>query len=111
MLERPLFSTVKTMKYLSSGFSATGDVRNDIYITLLQGEFKRGGKTSDKNVEVTMCVCNEDGEVLQVGGCLTLFDGALEYRGLWNMNRGCLAPEKSERSTVCRSAFEHCRAS
>ena len=43
-----------------------GDVRNDIYITLLQGEFKRGGKTSDKNVEVSMCVCNDQGDVLQV---------------------------------------------
>ena len=47
-------------------FYFIGDVRNDIYITLLQGEFKRGGKTSDKNVEVTMCVCNDNGEILQV---------------------------------------------
>ena len=43
-----------------------GDVRNDIYVTLTQGEFKRGNKTSDKNIEVTMCVCNQNGEILDV---------------------------------------------
>ncbi len=46
--------------------SIAGDVRNDIYVTLTQGEFKRGNKTSDKNIEVSMCVCNQHGEVLQV---------------------------------------------
>jgi len=45
----------------------TGDVRNDLYVNLIQGEFKKGTKTADKNVEVTMCVCSCKGEVLQVG--------------------------------------------
>ena len=53
-------------KKLTIDVAFVGDVRNDIYITLLQGEFKRGGKTSDKNVEVSMCVCNDQGDVLQV---------------------------------------------
>ena len=43
-----------------------GDVRNDIYVTLFEGEFNRGSKTADKNVEVTMLVCNKKGEVIPV---------------------------------------------
>nr|XP_022344054.1 dedicator of cytokinesis protein 1-like isoform X2 [Crassostrea virginica] len=43
-----------------------GDVRNDIYVTIKGGEFTRGpAKTADKNVEVTMVVCNNKGEVLE----------------------------------------------
>ncbi|XP_053406382.1 dedicator of cytokinesis protein 1-like [Mercenaria mercenaria] len=42
-----------------------GDVRNDIYVTILEGEFNRGSKTADKNVEVSMLVCNKQGEVLK----------------------------------------------
>ncbi|EGV96298.1 Dedicator of cytokinesis protein 2 [Cricetulus griseus] len=41
-----------------------GDVRNDIYITLLQGDFDKYNKTTQRNVEVIMCVCTEDGKVL-----------------------------------------------
>jgi len=50
----------------------TGDVRNDIYVTLMQGELRRGagGKVADKNVEVTITVCNQDGEVIPV--CIML---------------------------------------
>jgi len=46
----------------------TGDVRNDIYVTLMQGELKRGagGKVTDKNVEVTIMVCNQEGKVIPV---------------------------------------------
>uniref|UniRef100_A0A8C9BNT0 Dedicator of cytokinesis 1 n=1 Tax=Phocoena sinus TaxID=42100 RepID=A0A8C9BNT0_PHOSS len=31
-----------------------GDVRNDIYVTLVQGDFDKGSKTTAKNVEVTV---------------------------------------------------------
>ncbi|CAG7727806.1 unnamed protein product [Allacma fusca] len=41
------------------------DVRNDLYITLYRGEFHRGNKTTDKNVEVTVSTCNEKGEMLK----------------------------------------------
>lgn len=33
-----------------------GDVRNDLYLTLISGEFSRGAKSTDKNVEVTVCI-------------------------------------------------------
>lgn len=38
-----------------------GDVRHDLYLTLMSGEFSRGSKSADKNVEVTVKVCNEKG--------------------------------------------------
>ncbi|XP_068248217.1 dedicator of cytokinesis protein 1 isoform X5 [Palaemon carinicauda] len=41
-----------------------GDVRNDLYITLISGEFTRGAKTSDRNVEVTIRIINEKGKVI-----------------------------------------------
>lgn len=31
-----------------------GDVRNDLYLTLISGEFSKGSKSTDKNVEVTV---------------------------------------------------------
>lgn len=42
-----------------------GDVRNDLYVTLVSGEFSKStGKTSDKNIEVTISVCNDQGETV-----------------------------------------------
>lgn len=43
-----------------------GDVRNDLYLTLERGDFERGGKSVQKNVEVTVMVIYADGEVLKV---------------------------------------------
>ncbi|NWZ42419.1 DOCK2 protein, partial [Brachypodius atriceps] len=48
-----------------TGLSPPGDVRNDIYLTLVQGEFDKGNKKTQKNVEVTVCVCDEAGNVMQ----------------------------------------------
>lgn len=31
-----------------------GDVRNDLYLTLINGEFSKGSKSTDKNVEITV---------------------------------------------------------
>uniref|UniRef100_M4APV2 Dedicator of cytokinesis 1 n=1 Tax=Xiphophorus maculatus TaxID=8083 RepID=M4APV2_XIPMA len=42
-----------------------GDIRNDIYVTLVQGDFDKGSKTTPKNVEVTMSVYDEDGKKLE----------------------------------------------
>ncbi|XP_065221520.1 dedicator of cytokinesis protein 2 isoform X3 [Planococcus citri] len=45
-----------------------GDVRNDLYLTLINGEFSKGtNKSSDKNIEVVVTVCNEKGVPLQGG--------------------------------------------
>ncbi|XP_075412609.1 dedicator of cytokinesis protein 5 [Tenrec ecaudatus] len=42
-----------------------GDVRNDIYVTLIHGEFDKGKKKTPKNVEVTVSVHDEDGRLLE----------------------------------------------
>ncbi|XP_076678471.1 dedicator of cytokinesis protein myoblast city isoform X2 [Andrena cerasifolii] len=60
-----------------------GDVRNDLYLTLISGEFNKGSKSTDKNVEVTVKVCNESGT--PIPGVMTLGGGALpidEYRSV-----------------------------
>lgn len=51
-----------------------GDVRNDLYLTLVCGEFSKQAKNSDKNIEVTVVVCNENGAI--VPGVLALGAGA-----------------------------------
>lgn len=50
------------------GCHVAGDVRNDIYITLIHGEFDKGKKKTPKNVEVTMSVFDEEGNLLEVSG-------------------------------------------
>jgi len=43
-----------------------GDIRNDLYVTLEKGEFEKGaGKTTSKNVEVSMCVIGPKGKVIK----------------------------------------------
>ncbi|XP_059782843.1 dedicator of cytokinesis protein 5 isoform X3 [Balaenoptera ricei] len=46
-------------------FGVAGDVRNDIYVTLIHGEFDKGKKKTPKNVEVTMSVYDEEGGLLE----------------------------------------------
>uniref|UniRef100_F6Y0J7 Dedicator of cytokinesis 2 n=1 Tax=Ornithorhynchus anatinus TaxID=9258 RepID=F6Y0J7_ORNAN len=60
-----------------------GDVRNDIYITLLQGDFDKYNKTTQRNVEVIMCVCDENGKVLPNAICVGAGDKPMsEYRSV-----------------------------
>ncbi|KAJ8260316.1 hypothetical protein GJAV_G00179570 [Gymnothorax javanicus] len=51
----------------------SGDVRNDLYLTLERGEFERGGKSVQKNIEVTVYVLYADGEILK--DCISLGSG------------------------------------
>ncbi|XP_063806875.1 dedicator of cytokinesis protein 3-like, partial [Pseudophryne corroboree] len=50
-----------------------GDVRNDLYVTLEKGDFERGGKSVQKNIEVTIHVLYADGENLR--DCVSLGTG------------------------------------
>ena len=40
--------------------------RNDLYFVIERGDFERGGKSSSKNVEVTVLVLDEFGRPIQV---------------------------------------------
>ncbi|KAJ4927345.1 hypothetical protein JOQ06_015078 [Pogonophryne albipinna] len=50
-----------------------GDIRNDLYLTLERGDFERGGKSVQKNIEVTIYVLYADGEILKE--CISLGSG------------------------------------
>ncbi|XP_053321341.1 dedicator of cytokinesis protein 2 [Spea bombifrons] len=57
-----------------------GDVRNDLYITLLHGDFDR---STQRNVEAIMCVCDEDGKVIPNAICMGAGDKPVsEYRSV-----------------------------
>lgn len=47
-----------------------GDVRNDLYLLLEKGEFERGGKSTGKNIEVTILVLDADTNILEVFTCV-----------------------------------------
>merc|ERR1711911_577290 len=56
---------------------------HDLYLTLISGEFWRGVKSADKNVEVTVRVCNERGQ--SIPGVIALGSGIEtqdEYRSV-----------------------------
>ena len=56
----------ETCKVCNSPLLTSGDVRNDLYLTVERGDFERGGKSVQKNMEVTVYVVYADGEPLQV---------------------------------------------
>lgn len=56
----------RNIYYLVSVCACAGDSRNDIYLTLERGDFERGGKSVQKNIEVTVYVLYADGETLKV---------------------------------------------
>ncbi|KAI5749746.1 hypothetical protein M8J76_009858 [Diaphorina citri] len=63
-------------------------LRNDLYLILERGEFEKGGKSTGKNIEVTVQVLDSDGTVLQGSlvacliGLLQLLDES-HYKKLW----------------------------
>lgn len=76
-------STVVARKLGFPEIIMPGDVRNDIYLTLQGGDFDKYNKTTQKNVEVIMWVCDEEGKVIQVSSVkrrghtvhVSVFDG------------------------------------
>ncbi|KAG8233145.1 hypothetical protein J437_LFUL010375, partial [Ladona fulva] len=83
--ENPLlFKNVSLTRKL--GFSDVimpGDVRNDLYLTLERGEFERGGKSTGKNIEVTVVVLDSSGKPLE--SCLwgaSGMEGSSEYQSM-----------------------------
>ncbi len=46
--------------------SLLGDVRNDIYVTVESGQFEKGSKRAERNVEVAVCVIDGQGDPIPV---------------------------------------------
>uniref|UniRef100_H3BC70 Dedicator of cytokinesis 3 n=1 Tax=Latimeria chalumnae TaxID=7897 RepID=H3BC70_LATCH len=95
-----------------------GDIRNDLYLTLERGDFERGGKSVQKNIEVTVYVLYADGEVLR--DCISLGSGELsmsEYRSFvlyhnnsprWGETIKLPIPIDRFRGSHLRFEFRHC---
>ena len=49
----------------------TGRDRNDIYLTLEYGQFEKGSKRAERNVEIAIAVCDKDGKVIPVSNACT----------------------------------------
>ncbi|KAJ8246906.1 hypothetical protein GJAV_G00256660 [Gymnothorax javanicus] len=76
-------STVVARKLGFPEIIMPGDVRNDIYLTLVAGDFDKYNKTTQKNVEVIMWVCDEEGKVVPNSICLGAGDKPMnEYRSV-----------------------------
>lgn len=43
-----------------------GDVRNDLYLILDKGEFERGGKSTGKNIELTIVIIDSEKNIVKV---------------------------------------------
>ncbi|XP_028968827.1 dedicator of cytokinesis protein 1 [Galendromus occidentalis] len=66
--ENPHLVSATTFKARKMGFPEIilpGDVRNDLYLTVVQAEFARGGVKTGGNIQVTVRVCDERGDLLQ----------------------------------------------
>ncbi|XP_058117001.1 dedicator of cytokinesis protein 1 [Anopheles coustani] len=94
-----------------------GDVRNDLYLTLVSGEFSKGSKTSDKNIEVTAYVCNRQGVAIPGvisngggGGSLNEYKSVIYYhedRPKWSETFKIDVPIEEFKQCHLRFTFKH----
>lgn len=57
----------------------SGDVRNDLYLTLEKGDFEKGGKSTGKNIEATVYLVNSEGLTLEVKKELNIIKHNVSY--------------------------------
>ncbi|KAL0276596.1 UNVERIFIED_CONTAM: hypothetical protein PYX00_004139 [Menopon gallinae] len=94
-----------------------GDVRNDLYLTLINADFSKGSKTTDKNVQVTVTVCNDRGQlipdVIYIGGgveALNEFKSVIYYhedKPKWNEIFKVAVPIDEFKSSHLKFTFKH----
>uniref|UniRef100_A0A673W5Q7 Dedicator of cytokinesis 2 n=1 Tax=Salmo trutta TaxID=8032 RepID=A0A673W5Q7_SALTR len=87
-------STVVARKLGFPEIIMPGDIRNDIYLTLWAGDFDKYNKTSQKNMEVIMMVCDEEGKIVSVswGDVICCGQTTLRYMMPW------ISKDKSEKN-------------
>lgn len=86
-----------------------GDVRNDLYITMIAGEFGKGAKRAEKNIEVTAYVCNDEGVVvndtISQGGGSSIVS---EYRSVIYYHEGKPKWRESFKVNIPIEDFKRC---
>ncbi|KAJ8981636.1 hypothetical protein NQ317_000864 [Molorchus minor] len=95
-----------------------GDVRNDLYLYLDRGEFERGGKSTGKNIEVTIVVLDSEKNVIK--NCLwgaSGMEGTSEYNSMiiyhhnspaWTENVRLTLPIDKFAGAHVRLEYRHC---
>lgn len=94
-----------------------GDVRNDLYLTLVSGEISKSAKSSERNIEIIVMVCNENGTaipgVISMGAGIELID---EYKSViyyhddkpkWNETFKIQLPIDEFKNCHIRFMFKH----
>lgn len=119
-LEQPMLfqGTTITRKIGFPDVIMPGDVRNDLFFTLERGEFERGGKSTAKNIEITLSVLDATGNIIP--DCLWGASGmepCFNYKSMilyhnnspcWNeMLRLSLSIDKFSTAHI-RFEFKHC---
>ncbi|XP_077433712.1 dedicator of cytokinesis protein 3-like isoform X3 [Vanacampus margaritifer] len=115
---KSLSSVTVTRKLGFPDVIVPGDLRNDLYLTLERGDFERGGKSVQKNIEVAVYVLDADGE--QVQDCISAACGepnVTEHRSLvlyhnnsprWGEAIKIPVPVDRFRGCHLRFEFRHC---
>lgn len=95
-----------------------GDVRNDLYLNLERGEFERGGKSTGKNIEVTIVVLDSEKNIIK--NCLwgaSGMEGQSEYNSMiiyhhnspaWAENVRLTLPIDKFAGAHVRLEYRHC---
>ncbi|XP_042868283.1 dedicator of cytokinesis protein 3-like isoform X2 [Penaeus japonicus] len=117
--ENPLLlkNVCVTKKLGFSDVIMPGDVRNDLYVTLNNGDFEKGGKTVGKNIEVTVLALDADGKALDCIYSGMGHDGSTEFSSMimyhnnsprWNERLKVAIPIDQFAGAHLRLEYRHC---
>ncbi|XP_046548720.1 dedicator of cytokinesis protein 3-like isoform X2 [Haliotis rubra] len=119
--EQPMMFSKGVTVVQKIGFSDSinpGEVRNDLYLTLVNSEFDRGSKKAAKNVEVTVTVYDSNGDLIPeciTGGCgedaVTKYFSSIFYHNnnpKWNDTIRLSIPIDKFQCAHIRFEFCHC---
>ena len=97
-----------------------GEVRNDIYLTLVEGVYEKGSKTAQKNIEVVVTAFNSDGGMIEsciYHGCgeapVNSFSSSVSYHNnnpKWKETIKISLPMNELPDSLIRFDVYHCQA-